>query len=154
MNKFLLLLLPFSLMALTMEEMVQETLDKNPNMQKDIGSYRAVQYDLDKAKSGWKPNVDFRADVGYEHTDKSYVQTNNQALDTTSDLMRNSASIVATENLFEGLRLSLILQNRKVVSCLHVLIHCKTQMHWHFVQVKFISKFFVRSHCWIFLKRT
>ena len=102
MNKFFLLLLPFSLMALTMEEMVQETLDKNPNMQKDIGSYRAVQYDLDKAKSGWKPNVDFRADVGYEHTDKSYVQTNNQALDTTSDLMRNSASIVATENLFEG----------------------------------------------------
>ena len=102
MNKFLLLLLPFSLMALTMEEMVQETLDKNPNMQKDIGSYRAVKYDLDKAKSGWKPNVDFRADVGYEHTDKSYVQTNNQALDTTSDLVRNSASIVATENLFEG----------------------------------------------------
>ncbi len=102
MNKFLVLLLPFSLMALTMEEMVQETLDKNPNMQKDIGSYRAVKYDLDKAESGWKPNVDFRADVGYENTDKSYVQTNNQALDTSSDLVRNSASIVATENLFEG----------------------------------------------------
>ncbi|MGB5965125.1 MAG: TolC family outer membrane protein [Sulfurimonadaceae bacterium] len=102
MNKFLVLLLPFSLMALTMEEMVQETIDKNPNMQKDIGSYRAVKYDLDKAKSGWKPNVDFRADVGYENTDKSYVQTNNQALDTSSDLVRNSASIVATENLFEG----------------------------------------------------
>ena len=102
MNKYLLLLLPFSLMALTMEEMVQGTLDKNPNMQKDIGSYKAVQYDLDKAKSGWKPNVDLRADVGYEHTDKSYVQANNQALDTTSDLVRNSASIVATENLFEG----------------------------------------------------
>ena len=102
MNRFLVLLLPFSLMALTMEEMVQETLDKNPNMQKDIGSYRAVKYDLDKAESGWKPNVDFRADVGYENTDKSYVQTNNQALDTSSDLVRNSASIVATENLFEG----------------------------------------------------
>ena len=100
MNKFLLLLLPFSLMALTMEEMVQGTLDKNPNMQKDIGNYRAVKYDLDKAESGWKPNVDFRADVGYEHTDKNYDQNN--ALDATSDLMRNSASIVATENLFEG----------------------------------------------------
>ncbi len=100
MNKLLLLLLPFSLMALTMEEMVQETLDKNPNMQKDIGNYRAVKYDLDKAESGWKPNVDFRADVGYEHTDKNYEE--NRALDATSDLMRNSASLVATENLFEG----------------------------------------------------
>jgi len=85
-----------------MEEMVQETLNNNPNMQKDIGNYRAVKYELDKAKSGWKPNVDFRADVGYEHTDKSYEQANNQALDTTSDLVRNSQSIVATENLFEG----------------------------------------------------
>jgi len=102
MNKLLVLLLPFSLMAVTMEEMVQETLNNNPNMQKDIGNYRAVKYELDKAKSGWKPNVDFRADVGYEHTDKSYEQTNNQALDTTSDLVRNSQSIVATENLFEG----------------------------------------------------
>ena len=100
MNKLLVLLLPFSLMALTMEEMVQDTLDKNPNMQKDIGNYRAVKYDLDKAESGWKPNVDFRADVGYEHTDKNYEQNN--ALDATSDLVRNSASIVATENLFEG----------------------------------------------------
>lgn len=100
MNKFLVLLLPFSLMAITMDEMVQETLDKNPNMQKDIGSYRAVKYDLDKAQSGWKPNVDLRADVGYEHTDKQYEQ--NGALDTKSDLVRNSASIVATENLFEG----------------------------------------------------
>jgi len=87
-------------MALTMEEMVQETLDNNPNMQKDIGSYRAVKYELDKAKSGWKPNVDFKADVGFEHTDKSYDQ--NGALDTKTDLVRNSQSIVATENLFEG----------------------------------------------------
>ena len=102
MNKLLILLLPFSLMAVTMDEMVQETLNNNPNMQKDIGNYRAVKYELDKAKSGWKPNVDFRADVGYEHTDKSYEQTNNQALDTTSDLVRNSQSVVATENLFEG----------------------------------------------------
>jgi len=101
MNKFLLLLLPFSLMALTMEEMVQETLDKNPNMQKDIGSYKAVQYDLDKAKSGWKPNVDFRADVGYEHTDKDY-STNTALNAQKTNLVRNSASLVATENLFEG----------------------------------------------------
>ena len=100
MNKLLVLLLPFSLMALTMEEMVQDTLDKNPNMQKDIGNYRAVKYDLDKAESGWKPNVDFRADVGYEHTDKNYEINN--GLDATSELVRNSASIVATENLFEG----------------------------------------------------
>jgi len=100
MNRLLVLFLPFSLMALTMEEMVQETLDKNPNMQKDIGTYRAVEYDLDKAKAGWKPNVDLRGDIGYEHTDKSYEQ--NSVLDTTTDLARSSATIIATENLFEG----------------------------------------------------
>ncbi len=100
MNKLLVLLLPFSLMAVTMEEMVQQTLDQNPNMQKDIGNYRAVKYDLDKAKSGWKPNVDFRADVGQEYTDKDYDEK--VGLDTNTNLTRNSASIVATENLFEG----------------------------------------------------
>jgi len=100
MNRLVLLLLPFSLMAVTMEEMVQETLDKNPNMQKDIGNYRAVKYDLDKAESGWKPNVDFRADVGGEYTNRQY--NSNPALDTEEKLIRNSASIVATENLFEG----------------------------------------------------
>ncbi len=100
MNKLLVLLLPFSLMALTMEEMVQDTLDKNPDMQKDIGNYRAVKYDLDKAESGWKPKVDFRADIGYEHTERTYA--NKTGLDTNEDLMRNSASVMATENLFEG----------------------------------------------------
>lgn len=100
MNKLFVLLLPFSLMALTMDEMVQDTLDKSPNMQKDIGNYKAVKYELDKAESGWKPNVDFRADVGYEQTDKKY--DNNSGLDTKTDLLRNSASVVATENLFEG----------------------------------------------------
>ncbi len=100
MNKFMLLLLPFSLMAVTMEEMVQETLDKNPNMQKDIGNYRAVKYNLDKAESGWKPNVDLRADVGAEYTNRQY--DSNPALDSEKKLIRNSASIVATENLFEG----------------------------------------------------
>ena len=100
MRRYILLLLPFTLMAVTMDEMVQETLEKNPNMQKDIGNYRAVKYDLDKAKSGWKPTVDFKADVGYEYTDRKY--DSNQGLDSEQDLVRNSASIVATENLFEG----------------------------------------------------
>ena len=100
MNKYLLLLLPFSLFAVTMEEMVQETLDKNPNMQKDIANYRAVKYDLDKAESGWKPSVDFKADAGYEYTKKDYET--NKGLDSEESLIRNSQSIVATENLFEG----------------------------------------------------
>ena len=100
MNKYLLLLLPFALFAVTMDEMVQETLNKNPNMQKDIANYRAVKYDLDKAKSGWKPTVDFKADVGFEHTEKDYAT--NKGLDSKDDLVRNSQSIVATENLFGG----------------------------------------------------
>ena len=41
MNKLLVLLLPFSLMALTVDEMVQETLEKNPNSaETQIGGFR------------------------------------------------------------------------------------------------------------------
>jgi len=96
----LVILLPLSLMALSVDEMVQQTLDNNPQMQKEIGNYRAINYDLDKAKSGWKPNVDLRGDIGLEHTDRSY--TNTTLNDTKDTMVRTTAGIVATENLFEG----------------------------------------------------
>ena len=100
MNKIAILLLPFSLMALNMNEMVQKTLDNNPKMQKEISNYRAVSYDLKKAESGWRPNVDLRGDIGYEHNDRDYTGTG--LTQSVTDLVRTTVGVVATENLFEG----------------------------------------------------
>jgi len=101
MKKLAVLLLPFSLMALNMNEMVQKTLDKNPKMQKEISNYRAISYDLEKAESGWKPTVDLKGDIGYEHNKRDY--TGNSGLNNeATDLVRSTVGVVATENLFEG----------------------------------------------------
>ena len=103
MNKLgILFFLPLSLIALSMKEMVQVTLDKNPNMQKEISNYRAINYDLDKAKSGWKPNVDFNADIGLEHNKRDYSGNSGGLNEDATNLVRTTAGIVATENLFEG----------------------------------------------------
>ncbi len=102
MKKLLFLVLPLSLMALSLNEMVQQTLDKNPNMQKKISSYRAVNYDLDIAKSGWKPTVDFKADLGMEYNKRDYSGTSGGLNEDATNLFRSTAGIVATENLFEG----------------------------------------------------
>ena len=102
MKKLLFLVLPLSLMALTLNEMVQTTLDKNPNMQKKIGNYRAINYDLDIAKSGWKPNVDFKGDLGLEYNKRDYSGQSGGLNEDATTLVRTTAGIVATENLFEG----------------------------------------------------
>lgn len=102
MNKIAILLLPFSLMALSMNEMVQQTLDKNPKMQKEISNYRAISYDLEKAESGWRPNVDLRGDIGYEHNERDFTGTSGGLNEPATDLVRTTIGVVATENLFEG----------------------------------------------------
>ncbi len=91
----LVLTLPFTLSALTIEEMVQETIDTNPSMQKALSDYKAVQYDLDRAKAGYLPTLDLTGGIGPEHTDK---------LAYDNDLTRKEIGLVGTENLFEGFK--------------------------------------------------
>jgi adhesin transport system outer membrane protein len=90
-----------ALQALTLPDMVQETLDSNPDLQKKISNYKATKYDLDRANAGYKPTVDVTAGIGLEHTEKDYDQgTGTQDID--KDLTRKDAKITATENLFRG----------------------------------------------------
>ncbi len=91
----LLLSLPLALSALTIEEMVQETIDTNPSMQKALSDYKAVKYDLDRAKAGYLPTLDLSGGIGPEHTDK---------LAYDNDLTRKEVGLVGTENLFEGFK--------------------------------------------------
>ncbi|MEA3373639.1 MAG: TolC family outer membrane protein [Campylobacterota bacterium] len=99
MKSFLLMLITPALFALTLPEMVQNTLDSNPNMQREISNYKAVRYDLDRADAGYKPTLDLTGGIGMEHTEKDY---DGAQPDVDEDLTRKEARIVGTENLFQG----------------------------------------------------
>ena len=86
-----------ALHALSIESAVQTTLDTNPQMQKRISDYKAIRYDLDKAKAGYKPTVELSGAIGPEHTDKKQPRP-----EVENDLVRKEASLVVTENLFNG----------------------------------------------------
>ncbi|RUM64122.1 MAG: hypothetical protein DSZ03_04630 [Sulfurimonas sp.] len=100
----LMLSLPLTLSALTIEEMVQETIDTNPSMQKVLSDYKAVQYDLDRAKAGYLPTLDLTGGIGPEHTDK---------LAYDNDLTRKEIGLVGTENLFEGFKTKYDIKEQK-----------------------------------------
>ncbi len=91
----LILSIPLTLSALTIEEMVQETIDTNPSMQQSISDYKAVLYDLDRAEAGYLPTLNLTGGIGPEHTEKSSFE---------NDLTRREIGLVATENLFEGFK--------------------------------------------------
>ena len=57
------LLLQLPLHALTLPEAVENTLATNPQMQKSISDYIAIENDLDIAKSGWRPSLELRVRV-------------------------------------------------------------------------------------------
>ncbi len=96
------LLLQLPLYALTLPEAVEQTLATNPQMQKNVSDYIAIENDLDIAKSGWRPTLDFRGAVGEEHTEKIKGNTPNPALNQDEDLTRKELGLVANQNLFEG----------------------------------------------------
>jgi adhesin transport system outer membrane protein len=88
-----LLIASLPLSALTLEEVVRETLQTNPDMQKYVSDYKATAYDLEKARAGYRPTVDISGSIGPEHTETETAD---------SDLTRKELGIVATENLFLG----------------------------------------------------
>ena len=96
------LLLQLPLYALTLPEAVEQTLATNPQMQKSISDYIAIENDLDIAKSGWRPTLDFRGALGEEHTEKIKGESPNGALGQDEDLTRKEALLIARQNLFEG----------------------------------------------------
>jgi adhesin transport system outer membrane protein len=83
------------LYAMTLNEMVQETLYSNPEMQMHVSDYKAVKYDLDRAYAGYKPTLDLSGSYGYEEVDKERDILDNE-------LMRREIGVVARENLFRG----------------------------------------------------
>ena len=81
------------LYAMTLNEMVQETLYSNPQMQKHVSDYKAIKYDLDRANAGYKPTLDVSGSYGYEKVEKEIFD---------NELMRREAGVIGRENLFRG----------------------------------------------------
>jgi len=95
------LLLNLPLYALTLSEAVEKTLETNPQMQKSISDYIAIENDLDIAKSGWRPTLDFRGAIGEEHTEQIKGQSATGP-GQSENLVRKEALLIANQNLFEG----------------------------------------------------
>lgn len=66
-------------------------------MQKRISDYKSTLYDLDKAKAGYKPTVNLSGAVGPEHTERKALTPEEK-----NNLTRKEASLILTENLFQG----------------------------------------------------
>jgi adhesin transport system outer membrane protein len=86
-------LLSLPLNAMTLSEMVEETLYSNPQMQKHVSDYKAVKYDLDRAKADYLPTLDLSGAYGYEKVEKRLFD---------NDLMRREVGLIGRENLFRG----------------------------------------------------
>ncbi len=93
----ILLLAPFQLSALTVDEMAQQTLDSNPQIKQHLSELESLGYDLDKAYSEYKPSVDLYGGVGPERTEGKGLGTDDEI-----DLVASEASLTLTENLFKG----------------------------------------------------
>lgn len=90
-------LLNLTLNSSVIEDVVQTSLSTNPHLKQKISEYRSTLYDLDKAKSGYKPILNLNGGIGPEHTD-------HRAVDPTAkvDLIRKEGSLIMSENLFKG----------------------------------------------------
>lgn len=91
----LVVLLQLPIYAVTLPQAVEETLSTNPQMQKSISDYVATTNDLDIAKSGYRPTLDFIGAIGKENSDKD------RPGDAIS-LTRKESKLIANQNLFEG----------------------------------------------------
>ena len=90
------LLVPAIGFGLTLEEAVQHVNATNPVITERIKNYEATTQDIDMAKAGYLPSIDFQASYGAEHT------LNAANPEPGISLKRYERGIKATINLFEG----------------------------------------------------
>jgi len=99
-GKFLLVAavvaLPLASVAVTLEDTVKDVLNTNPNIQERVNYFRSVKQDVHVAQSGYYPKLDVVAGVGRERSKNSSTGFTNKSLD------RSEASVILTQNLFEG----------------------------------------------------
>ncbi len=92
------LLLGNSLMALSLNQAVHESLQTHPVIQERLNNFRATQQDLKIAEAEYYPSLDARAVAGYNHAGEQYSHVVSPDLEYTN----YESSLTLTQNLFNG----------------------------------------------------
>ncbi len=94
--------------AQTLQEVLQETIDNNPEVQSARSERRAVENEIDQAKSEYFPTIDIAAGIGWEQS--SNPTTRSRKCDPTGGGCDNSVSygreetsIQLRQMIFDGL---------------------------------------------------
>lgn len=88
-----------SVSAQSLQEAVQRTVNKNPEIQSAKSDRRAVEHEISQARAGYFPTIDIAAGIGWEQS--SNVATRNRG-DGTVSYGREETSIQLRQMVFDG----------------------------------------------------
>jgi adhesin transport system outer membrane protein len=82
--------------SITLEEVIQENINANPQIRVSLANYEASKYELTSANAGYNPTLDLRAETGKERTEVDYSFAGSR------ELNERQVALVGRYNLFEG----------------------------------------------------
>ncbi len=85
-----------SMSAMGIKEVLRETIETNPHISQKIHEYKEVVEDLQIAKKGWKPTLDYLGSMGKEWTKNSSTGFENVNYNVYQH------SLILTQNIFSG----------------------------------------------------
>jgi len=88
------------LSAQSLKEIIQKTIDENPQIQSAKSERSAVAQEIDQAKAGYFPTIDIAAGIGWE---QSSNPTTRRRGDGTVSYGREESSIQLRQMIFDGL---------------------------------------------------
>ena len=89
---------PLFLSAESLEILLKENIYTHPQVKSSVANYQSRLHELEEAKAGYKPSLNFSAEYGKE---KSKITSSFKG---TRQLNTKSSSIVGSYNLFEGFK--------------------------------------------------
>lgn len=102
--KILIILLIFiclNLRAETLTEVIQYTLNSNPEVLTTTSDQRASRHELRQAEAGYLPSVDLNVDYGREHSDNPNTRARYPDAGG-NDLNRRELGLTLSQRLFDG----------------------------------------------------
>lgn len=91
-----IVLLPFPLSAVELNDIVADSIQAHPEILEQVHVFRQTDRDRDIARSGWRPSVDLQASAGKYETESPFTQN------VLREYNSNRAELSVTQNLFNG----------------------------------------------------
>jgi adhesin transport system outer membrane protein len=89
---------PILLGADSLEKLLKENINTHPKIKSSLANYQSKLYELDKAKAGYSPTLDFSAEYGKE---KSKIASSFKG---SRELNAKSSRLLGKYNLFDGFK--------------------------------------------------